>query len=79
MVLRKTFPVADDCKINLVTEEMPDGAWAVVASIAHRFENAERIVDLPVPSERFASEPEAEAFGLRLAREWIERNMPHAA
>jgi hypothetical protein len=79
MIQRKTFAVDEGCEIALTTEQLADGAWAVVASIKHHREQSERIVDLPVPAARFASEQEAEAFGLRMAREWIERNLPRAA
>ena len=45
----------------------------------HYFDTTEKVIDLPVPAERFASEAEAEAFGVRMGQEWIARNMPRAA
>lgn len=79
MIQRKVFPVDEHCEIALTVEEMPDRTWAVVASIKHIAGDAERVTDLPVPDERFRSAAEAEAFGLRMARAWIEANMPRAA
>ena len=79
MVQRKTLPVENDCAITVVTEDMNDGRWAVVASIKHFSGDAERTTDLPVPEERFATQPEAEEFGIRMARDWIARNTAHAA
>jgi hypothetical protein len=78
MVQRKTYPAGDNCEIALTTERLADG-WAVVVSLKHYTPGAERVVDLPVPSERFVTEAEAEAFGLKLAHDYIERNVPHAA
>jgi hypothetical protein len=79
MVERKTIPVSDDRAINVVTERMADGTWAVVASVRQTTDGAESVQDLPVPTERFASQGEAEAFGVRQAQEWIEQNLPRAA
>ncbi len=79
MVQRKTVPVENDCAITVVTEQMSDGRWAVVASVKHFSRRAEQTIDLPVPDERFASQGEAEEFGVRTAREWIEGNRAHAA
>jgi hypothetical protein len=64
MIQRKTFRVDEHCEIALTTERMADG-WGVVASVKHRTGDAERIVDLPVPTEKFASEAEAEGSGSR--------------
>jgi hypothetical protein len=79
MVERKTVPVGDDWAINVVTERMADGRWAVVASVLHRSSFGEKTIDLPVGEERFSSQAEAEEAGVRQGREWIERNMPRAA
>ena len=79
MIERKTFPAARDCQIAVVTERMDDGTWAVVASVKHFSDRSEKIVDLPVPMQRFASQAEAEAHGVRLGEAWIEKNEPHAA
>jgi hypothetical protein len=78
MVHRKTYPADDNCEIAVTTERLADG-WAIVVSLRHHTEGAERITDLPVPTERFATEEEAEAFGVARAREYLERNTPRAA
>ena len=74
MVKRKTFPAYGNCSIALVTEEMKDGRWAVVVTVTQSIDTVELNTDLPVTHARFAIEPEAEAFGARSAREWIDRN-----
>jgi hypothetical protein len=74
MVKRKTFPAYGNCSIALATEEMKDGRWAVVVTVTQSTDTAERNTDLPVTDERFASEAEAEAFGVRSAKDWIDRN-----
>ncbi len=78
MVQRKNYPASRNCEISLATERLNDG-WAVVASIVHHTPDAARVIDLPVPTERFATEADAEGFGLTMAREYIEQNMPEAA
>ena len=79
MIERKTVPVDEAYGINIVTERMPDGGWAVVASITHRTPTGEQVIDLPVRDTRYASQGEAEDAGLRQARDWIDRNVSHAA
>ena len=79
MVERKHIPVNAEYAINIVTEEMADGRWAVVASVKHESPNGEKIIDLPVCDDRYASQAEAEDAGFAQAREWIDRNMPRAA
>jgi hypothetical protein len=79
MVERKHIPVDAECAINIVTEQMADGRWAVVASVTHESPTGEKIIDLPVRDDRFASQAEAEDAGFSQAREWIDRNMPRAA
>jgi hypothetical protein len=74
MVKRKTFPAYGNCSIALATEEMKDGRWAVVVTVTQSTDTAERNTDLPVTHERFVSEAEAEAFGLRSAKDWIDQN-----
>ena len=74
MVKRKTFPVHGNCSIALATEEMKDGRWAVVVTVTQSTDTAELNTDLPVTHARFATESEAEAFGVQSAREWIDRN-----
>jgi hypothetical protein len=79
MIHRATVPVNDEYSIAVVTEQMADGSWAVVASVNHRSPSGENVTDLPVHTARFASQPEAEAAGVQQGRDWIERNVPHAA
>ena len=55
---------------------MRDGKWLAVATIAHSTETSQRSVDLPVHTERFDSEAEAERFAVDAAKVWIERNVP---
>lgn len=78
MMMRTSYPVDRDREIVLTSERLADG-WAVVASIKHHTVDAERVIDLPVPSERFETVQEAQAFGLGQARDYIARNMPRAA
>ena len=79
MIERKHIPVDAGCSVNIVTEQMADGRWAVVSSIKHESPTGEKIIDLPVRDDRFASQSEAEDAGFSQAREWIDRNMPRAA
>ena len=79
MVNRKMFPAEGACSILLTTEQMKDGGWAVVVTVRHSTESAHQDTDLPVSSQRFPTEAEAEQYGLSLAREWIEHNVSHLA
>jgi hypothetical protein len=79
MIERKRFAVDDEYSISVVTEQMKDGTWAVVASIVQQTPTGEKTTDLPVSDERFGSEAAAEEAGVRQAREWLDRNMPRAA
>ena len=79
MIERKQFAVDGEYSINVVTEQMKDGTWAVVTSIAQQTPTGEKTTDLPVCEERFGSETAAEEAGLRQAREWLDRNLPRAA
>jgi hypothetical protein len=74
MVERKIIPVEGNCSVALAIEQMRDGKWAVVATITETTADAQRNTDLPVTHQRFDTQAEAEAHGLRMAREWIERN-----
>lgn len=79
MINRKSVCVDDHREIAITTEQMPDG-WGVVASVKQHLEgDAERVVDLPVPEQTFASEAEAEAFGLAMAQDWMAKNELRAA
>jgi len=79
MVERKHVPVDAECAINIVTEQMADGRWAVVTSVKHESPTGEKIIDMPVRDDRYASQDEAESAGFTQARDWIDHNMPRAA
>jgi hypothetical protein len=79
MIQRKDVPVNDEYSIAIVTEEMSDTRWAVVATIKHRSPTGEQIVDLPVQNDRYATQTAAEEAGLSQARAWLTQNIPHAA
>jgi len=77
MIDREKFPTAwEGCEISVVTERQRDGRWAVVAAINHTTPEHTRTIDLPVPSETFATQEEAQAYGLEQAQRWLEKNMP---
>jgi len=76
MVHRKMFPADGGYNISVASEQMRDGKWLAVATITHSTETSQRSVDLPVPTERFDSDVEAERFALDAAKAWIERNVP---
>jgi hypothetical protein len=65
-----------DDEISVVTEQMDDGRWAVAVTVVHSTEGARQAIPLPMTHERFDNEPQARDAGLRMGREWIERNMP---
>jgi hypothetical protein len=79
MVQRKDIPVNDEYTVAVVTEQMADGGWAVVSSIKHRSPSGEQLTDLPVNDLRYPTQPEAEEAGLAQARDWLTKNLPHAA
>jgi hypothetical protein len=79
MIQRTTVPVDDESSIAVVTEQMADGGWAVVASVRHRSPSGEQIIDLPVSDARYATQAEAEQAGVSQGRDWIARNMPRVA
>ena len=65
MIHRETVPTAwQGCEISIVTERLGEGRWAVVAGISQTTPDHTRTIDLPVPSETFATEEEAKAYGL---------------
>ena len=77
MIERRTFPTEyHDCEITVVTEQLGEGAWGVVATIHQFRDGATRTIDLPVPSQRFETQADAEDFGLRQATGWLDANMP---
>ncbi len=79
MIQRTSVPVDDESSIAVVTEQMADGGWAVVASVTRRSPTGEKIIDLPVSDARYSAQAEAEQAGVSQGRDWIERNMPRAA
>jgi hypothetical protein len=79
MIQRKEVPVNDEYSVAVVTEDMADGRWAFVATVKHRSPSGEQIVDLPVQSERYADQHQAEDAGLTQARAWLTQNVPHVA
>ena len=78
MVQRKDIAVNDEYTLAVVTEDMTDG-WAVVASIKHVTPSGEQTTDLPVRDVRYSDQHEAEEAGIQQARDWLSRNVPHAA
>jgi len=77
MIHREKVPTAwEGCEISVVTERLGDGRWAVVAGINQTTPEHTRTIDLPVPSETFATEEEAKAYGRLQAERWLEKNMP---
>jgi len=74
MVHRKTFPAVGGYDIAVASEQMRDGKWSAVATVTHSSGTSQRAMDLPVPTERFESEADAELFAVETARAWIERN-----
>jgi hypothetical protein len=77
MIHREKVPTAwADSEISVVTERLGDGRWAVVAGISQTTPEHTRTIDLPVPSETFATEEEAKAYGMLQAERWLEKNMP---
>jgi len=79
MIQRKDVLVDDEYSIAVVTERMSDGGWAVVASIKHRSPTGEQTTDMPVHDVRYSDQREAEDAGIRQGRDWLARNVPHAA
>jgi hypothetical protein len=76
MVQRKMIPAYGGYNIAVATEQMHDGNWAAVATVTQSTGTAQRNIDLPVPKERFATEADAENFAVRMAKKWIEKNIP---
>jgi hypothetical protein len=77
MIERRTFPTDFvGCEITVVTEKLGDTVWAAVSTVHQSRAGATRTIDLPVSPERFASQSEAQDFGLQQALTWLERNMP---
>jgi hypothetical protein len=79
MIQRKSLPVDDQYSIDVVTERMNDGTWAVVSSIKQHTPSGERVIDLPMRDTRYREQVEAEDAGVHQAREYLARNVSHAA
>ena len=78
MIERRTFATEyPGCDITVVTERLGDQAWAAVSTIHHALDGGTRTIDLPVSSKRFATQTDAQEFGLHQATAWLEHNMPH--
>ena len=76
MVQRKDIPVKDDYTIAVVTEQMADGQWAVVASIKHRSPSGEQSTDLPVDDRRYATSAKPRKPGIAKAAPGSPRTSP---
>ena len=76
MVQRKIIPAYGGYNIAVATEQMDDGNWAAVATVTQSTDTAQRNIDLPVSKERFTTEADAENFAVRMAKAWIDKNMP---
>jgi len=77
MIDRTKVPTAwEGCEISIVTESLRDGRWGVVSAIQQTTSQHTRTVDLPVPTETFATRDEAQAYGVEQAERWLEKNMP---
>ena len=53
MVQRKIFPAYGGYNVAVASEQMKDGKWAAVATITHSTGTGQRIIDLPIPDQRF--------------------------
>jgi hypothetical protein len=73
---RKIFPAYGGYNVAVASEQMKDGKWAAVATITHSTGTGQRIIDLPVPNQRFETEEQAEGSAVKTALEWIDRNTP---
>jgi len=79
MIQRKDVPVNDEYTIAVVTEQMNDAQWAVVATIKHRSPSGEQATDLPIIDQRFATQPAAEQAGIAQGQDWLSQNVSNAA
>jgi hypothetical protein len=79
MVNREHYPTMHNgCEISVVTEQMKDGTFGVVAKVTHDVGGAVQVTPLPVPDRTFATEEAAQAFGVMQAQEFIDRERPAA-
>jgi hypothetical protein len=79
-IVRKSFPTSHaDYTIIVTSERFRDGTWAVVTNVKQANPHGERMIDLPVPDQTFATQDDAEDFGLRMGMDWLKRNAPRTA
>ena len=79
MVNREHYPTMHNgCEISVVTEQMRDGTFGVVAKVTHDVGDAVQVTPLPVPDRTFETEEAAQAFGVMQAQEFIVRERPAA-
>ena len=79
MVNREHYPTMHNgCEISVVTEQMKDGTFGVVAKVTHDVGGAVQVMPLPVPDRTFETEEAAQAFGVLQAQEFIDRERPSA-
>jgi hypothetical protein len=79
MVNREHYPTTHKgCEISVVTEQMRDGHFGVVAKVTHEVGDAVQVTPLPVPDRTFETEEAAQAFGVQQAQEFIDRMEPAA-
>ena len=79
MIDRAKFPTSwEGREISVVTECLRDGRWGVVAAIQEVTPEHTRTIDLPVPSETFATREEAQSHGVAQAQRWLESNIPRS-
>jgi hypothetical protein len=77
MVNREHYPTLyNGCEISVVTEQMRDGTFGVVAKVTHDVGGAVQVMPLPVPDRTFETEEAAQAFGVMQAQEFIDRERP---
>jgi len=62
-------------EIEVTTEQRPDGAWAVVATVHHETSTGVSTTPVDLAGTDFPSESAALATGVRVAREWIDDNL----
>ena len=79
MIERKSIPVDEAYSIDVVTERMRDGGWAVVASIKHRSPNGEKPIDLPVGDLRYSRPGRGRGRGHPSGPRLALANVSHAA
>ena len=80
MVTRETYPTAyKDWAISVVTEQLQEGSWAAIATVARFSGTAQEVTPVPmtpvpIPDRRFESREAARDHALAAGREWVDRN-----